>query len=105
MTYPARMDERVVIKSRVMTGNEYGEQVLTYNTLATVWAEVQPMSGNERLLANATYATAQMKIRIRYRADFDETAQIDWRGTAYDILHIADYRREGERVLLVKKPA
>jgi SPP1 family predicted phage head-tail adaptor len=105
MTYAAKMDERVAIQSRVMTPNEFGEQVLTYTTLATVWAEVKPMTGNERLLANAIYATAQFKIRIRYRADFNETAQIQWRGTNYDILHIADYRREGERVLLVAKPA
>ena len=104
MTNAAPMDERVVIKTRVMTANEYGEQVLSYTTLATVWAEVKPMTGNERLLANAIYATAQFKIRIRYRADFNETAVIEWRGTQYDILHIADYRRDGDRTLLVKKP-
>ena len=103
MTYSGKMDERVEIKSRVLTKNEFGEEVLSYETLATVWASVTPTTGNERFLAAAFYAEAQLKIRIRYRGDFDETAQIVWDGYTWYILHIADYRRQGERVLLVKK--
>ena len=98
-----KFDERVEIKARVMTKNEFGEEVLTFQTLDTVWASVVPTSGNERFLAAAFYAEAQLKIRMRYRNDFDETAQIIWDDKTWYIIHIADYRRTGERMLLVKK--
>lgn len=105
MTYAGKLDDRVTIRSRVLTGNEFGEQEVTYIDLATVWAEVTPTSGNERFLSAAMYANAQLKIRIRYRADFDETAQVLWDGQTWEIIHIADHRRKGETMMLVKKPA
>jgi hypothetical protein len=51
------------------------------------------------------YADAQYKIRMRWRGDFDETARVLWDNMYYDIIHIADHRRKGERMLLVKKPS
>lgn len=105
MITAGRLDDRITVELRVMSQNAYGEQVLTYSALATVWAEVMPTTGREVFMSAAMYADAQYKIRMRWRGDFDETARVLWEGMYYDIIHIADHRRKGERMLLVKKPS
>jgi SPP1 family predicted phage head-tail adaptor len=105
MMNAGRLDDRITIETRVLTANAYGEQVLTYTALATVWAEVMPTTGREVFMSAAMYADAQYKVRIRWRGDFDETARVNYDGMYYDIIHIADHRRSGERMLLMKKPS
>lgn len=105
MIYSGKLDQRVDIQTQSITQNAYGEAVISYSTLATVWAEVMPATGREVLVSSAIYASAELKVRIRYRADFDEKARLLIDSVAYDVIHIADYKRLGERVLMVRRPS
>lgn len=48
--------------------------------VATVWAQVDPRSGQEILAGNGLVATQPMRFRLHYREDVDETWLLDWRG-------------------------
>lgn len=99
-----KLDRRIQIKTKTATRDSYGAEILTYSTLATVWAEIVPVSGREYFLAAQFVPEAQLKVRIRYRNDFDETAQIVYDNVTYDILYIAEIGRKEGLEILVKKP-
>ena len=99
-----KLDRRVQIKVKTATRDSFGAEILTYSTLATVWAEVTPISGREYFSAAQFVPEASLKIRMRFREDFDETAIIHYDGIDYDILYIAEIGRADGLEVLVKKP-
>jgi SPP1 family predicted phage head-tail adaptor len=99
-----KLDRRVQIKVKTSSRDAYGAEILTYSTLATVWAEVSPVSGREYFSAAQFIPEATLKIRMRFREDFDETAKIAYDGIEYDILYIAEIGRADGLEVLVKKP-
>lgn len=99
-----KLDRRITIQSRIETQNSFGEAVISYGTLAQVWAEVLPLSGRELFTAAQTFPEAQLKVRIRYRADVTEKNRILHDGISYDIIHIAEIGRREGLEMLVKKP-
>lgn len=63
-----RLRHRVTIQQYTTTDNEYGEPVPTWADVATVWASVEPLSGNERMIAQQRNASLTHKVVIRYLA-------------------------------------
>lgn len=99
-----KLDRRVQIKVKTSSRDSYGAEILTYSVLATVWAEVVPISGREYFAAAQFVPEATLKIRMRFREDFDETALISYDGVDYNILYIAEIGRADGLEVLVKKP-
>jgi len=60
---------RVTIQSKSVTFNDLGEEVITWSTVATVWAAVVPVFGTEAVDNSAREATATHQVRIRRRTD------------------------------------
>ena len=100
-----KLDRRGQIKVKTSTRDAYGAEILTYSVLATVWAEIMPVSGREYFSVAQFIPEASLKIRMRYREDFDETAKLSHDGVDYDILYIAEIGRGDGLEVLVKKPA
>ena len=99
-----KLDRRVVIKTPTVTQDSHGGKVTTWNTLATVFAQVVHLKGREHLVGGQMTPEAEVKFRMRYRTDFDASAQITHDGVAYDILHIAEVGRRRGIEILAKRP-
>lgn len=99
-----KLDRRITISVKSATRDSYGAEIIGWSTLATVWAEVLPISGREFFVAAQFVPEAQLKMRIRFREDFDETAKITYDNVEYDILYIAEIGRQDGLEILVKKP-
>lgn len=99
-----KLDRRVAISVKSATRDSYGAEIIGWSLLATVWAEVLPLSGREFFVASQFVPEAELKIRMRYREDFDETAKITYNNIDYDILHIAEIGRQDGLEVIVKKP-
>lgn len=99
-----KLDRRVTIKSRVETQNSFGEAVISYTNLATVWAEVNPLSGREVFSAAQTYPQDSLKVKIRHRTDVDEKCQIIIDSVEYNIAYIAEIGRKEGLEMIVSKP-
>lgn len=99
-----KLDRRVLIERPVETQNEFGEPVKTWVTVATVWAEVTPLSGRELFAAQQIVPEASLRIRIRYRSDIDETMRITHDGKVYGVQHIAEIGRRDGLEILVREP-
>lgn len=61
--------ERVTIEKPVDTQDDIGGTVRTWETVATCWAAVEPLSGREFFAAQQVQASSTTRIRIRFRED------------------------------------
>ena len=98
------LDRRITIENLTSTVDSHGGETQTWSTLAAVWAEVIPLSGDEAIIAAQSIPGARIKFRIRWRSDVTETARVIYEGRNYDIAYIAEIGRREGLELLGKNP-
>lgn len=86
---------RVTIESSSASRDAVGGEVLTWASVATVWAAVEPLAGREFLDARRLEAEVSTRIRIRYRAGLVPGMRVTWGDHVYDILAVLE--RESRR--------
>lgn len=64
-----RLRRRITLQKQTRTPDGFGGEIVTWSTVATVWAGVQYGSGSERVQSLLQQAEATVAIVIRYRAD------------------------------------
>jgi len=83
----SQLRERVTIEQRMTTADAFGGQEVSWETLATVFAEVVPMSASvrERSIADQVKAIAGYRVRMRTRGDVDASMRLQWNGRMLQI--------------------
>lgn len=61
---------RITFQQRGMSADSFGAQAETWTNVATVWADVSPLSGRELLAAQAVNVEISHKITIRWQQQF-----------------------------------
>lgn len=69
---------RVSIQAATYAKNAANEDVPTWATLQTLWAEVKALSGAEPLIADQTVATTQYQVTHRYYAGLTAQHRYLW---------------------------
>ena len=69
MSAPGELRHRLTLEEPVETPDGAGGMTRTYETLATLWAKVEPVSSREQVVASAPGATITHRIVIRRRDD------------------------------------
>lgn len=87
------MSERITLQSKSVTRNSIGEEVVSWGTLAVVWARVEPLAGREFIAAGQMQATFDTRVTIRYLAGVTEELRMLWRGVPYSILSVSPSER------------
>lgn len=82
---PGELTERVTLQSRTVTKDAYGQDVITWTDIATVWARVRALRGREFFAAAAVQQEQSIKAVIRQRTDVDATCRLVWQGRPHDI--------------------
>lgn len=101
--HAGRLDRRVTIQAVTPTLDAARGPVETYADLATVGADVRPISGREFLAADQDRTETTTRITIRWRSDVTTRNRVVHDGTTYAIVHVADLgRREGLDLLCVE---
>ena len=104
--FQSRAKSRIVIQTRAETINSYGGAAVTWTTLSTVWAYMEPYRGVESDSQGALKSTVYTKILIRYIAALKNTAvttkyRITFDGRIFPITSIKnldeDLTSEGKR--------
>lgn len=82
---------RVELQRRVLDSNgdplidSNGEQVVEWETIATVWAAIAPLSAREFVASQKVDSQVTTRITIRYRAGVDSNVRILHGSTIYNI--------------------
>lgn len=80
--------QRVTIQDKQATRDSFGEEVITWVELATVWAAVEPLRGREFLDGQMATAEVTTRIRIRHRDDIKPEMRVVFGTKIYDVLSI-----------------
>ncbi len=96
-----QLDRRIAIQSFTESTDDFGEVILSFTTLANVWAKVVEKSGNEGEDGNQMVATQKVEFFIRYRSDINEQMQIVYENKTYTIEAIlnADARKSFQKIV------
>lgn len=69
MIAAGKLDRRVTLQTPTVTRGDLGGLAQTWVDLATVWAQVRPLSGREASRAQQVQSVASLAITLRWRAD------------------------------------
>lgn len=95
-----RMDRQITIQGRDAGESVIGSPVNTWTNVATVWAEVQPVRGDEVVKLGKETASEMAKFIIRYRSDVSQTNRISYNSKIYNIQYVREFgRAEGLEIL------
>lgn len=87
-----RLDQKIRIEKSTETKDVVGGPVITWNTLATVFASVEPISGRELLSADQLQAEATIRVRCRYVPNVTTECRIVHKGRIIDIVFLQNIR-------------
>jgi SPP1 family predicted phage head-tail adaptor len=83
----ADLTRQITIEHRIDAANSRGEPVPTWSALHTgVWAQKQPIRGREYFAAGQMQTPADVRFRIRYRADITAAMRVVDGGQPFDIV-------------------
>ena len=85
MTTGSQLNQRIRIERRVKTENTRGEVTYTWELLAVVWAQANPLRGRDYFAAGQMQDQITTRFRIRYRPGIDSTMRVVWKSGRYDI--------------------
>jgi len=91
----SKLRHRITLqKPSGVTKNTLGEDVPTYGDFATIWANVEPMTGREYQEAQKIRAETTYRVTIRYLAGLSTDMRIIYGGRELEIVSILNI---GER--------
>lgn len=91
-----RAGHRIKVQSKTVTRNALGEEVIAWADAITdaadhcIWAEVWPLKGREFFAAASTQYAADVRFRVRYRADIAREMRVIWNDEPYDITQLVN---------------
>ena len=90
-----QLDRRITIQNFSETTDNFGQEVKSFSTLASVWANVVEKVGSEGEDGEMIAATKKVEFVIRYRTDVNEEMRISYNSNTYKIQAIqsADARK------------
>lgn len=95
-----RLDRRIRIERPTTAQDLFGEPVPTWGVLDTVWAQVEPLKGSERFVAQQASAEVDTRFTVRWRDDIDATMRIVYEDAVYDIDSVIEIgRHEGLEIM------
>lgn len=95
---------RVTIEEKLPSQNGFGEEIVTWGEVATVWASVEPLRGREYRAADSEQAEMTTRIRARWRDGVIPTMRASWNGHVFDIEQvIRPLERKREMILMCRE--
>ena len=101
MTFHTRqLNEKITLKTKVLSqDSDFGDQVHTLSTLATVWAKVEPLGGSEEIDNDLSTNISKYRFTIHHRTDLTNIHVITWNDDNYDITNVQPLPREKATVI------
>lgn len=96
-----KLRHRVQIQQHVQGYDEAGQPIQEWQTVANVWAAVEPLRGRELLAAMALTNETTTRIRIRYHPGITGAMRVLFDGTAYNITSVIEVETRRREIQLI----
>ena len=94
---------QVYLQAPAKTYDAEGQEVITWTTVATVWAEVVPLTGKEYFAAKAVNSELTHRVTIRYRRNVKTTWRVLYGTRVLEIMSVADVEEKHVELELLCK--
>jgi SPP1 family predicted phage head-tail adaptor len=64
------LTKRVSLQQRISTTGTMGQSVETWTEIAKVWAAIEPLTAQQRVVSQAIHPDISHRITVRYRPDY-----------------------------------
>jgi SPP1 family predicted phage head-tail adaptor len=88
MVDAGKLNRRIVVKYLNSGQDSAGQPVLTWTTLATLWAHIRFSSGLESIKGGQDVSVAKCSVRVRLRTDITAAMRVYLGSTVYEIKSI-----------------
>ena len=95
-TISARLRHRLTLEQEIKTPDGAGGYTKTWESVADIWAEIQPISGKERVFAGQISAEISHKITIRYRVGLNTAMRFVYNDRIFNISAILNPEEIGK---------
>jgi SPP1 family predicted phage head-tail adaptor len=89
-----KLDRRLIIQEPAETRDDYGQEVLTWSTFATVWAGVKLNIGKESFQTSERVKERVVDFKVRYRTDITANMRLLYDSNYYEIEDVVELGRE-----------
>lgn len=96
-----KMDQRVTLLSRSVVKDAAGQATITWQAVATVWAQRVTQRSAEAFAAAQIGDDDLLELHIRHRADVTTAWRLELGGVGYDIASVSDYGGRKDRTRLL----
>ena len=87
---PGWLRHRVTVEKAAGVPDEAGGETETWDTLATLWARLEPTGAGERVVAGHLSGVVTHDITVRWRGDIAGGMRVAYRGRRFRILAVHD---------------
>lgn len=98
-----KLRHRITLQKQINSVNNYGATVTTWRNVATVWADVRPLSGREYFSAQQVQSEVTTQIWIRYRQGIDPTMRIKFGKRLFAIVSVINAQERNITLQLLCK--
>jgi SPP1 family predicted phage head-tail adaptor len=84
------LNQRITIQRATVTVNDYGEEIVTWGTLAVTWAAIRNVPQREPFAADQFVSVVTTSFTLRYRTDVTAKMRVSCAGKVYEIDSAAD---------------
>lgn len=96
-----KLNKRITIQSQSTSFDAAGQQVESWSTFATVWANIKHKSGAETIRSDAMTSTVKASMRIRYLPGVNAGMRVLYGNAVYRIEAVLPHVDEKRYVDLV----
>jgi SPP1 family predicted phage head-tail adaptor len=104
MLSAGKLNKRVRIDRSVAGSppvNEFGEPVVSWEEVDTIWSSIEPLSGREFWAQQQVQSEVTTRFRIRYRADILTGMRVVYNTAIYMIKSVIDPLEKHEELQLM----
>jgi len=97
------LQKRITLQRQSPTVDSYGQQIDTWEDVATVWASIEPSVGRELVAAQAIQLDQPKTIRMRWQSIFADPKAVSALRIVYNerIFNIHSVANKGEQNVLL----
>ncbi len=97
-----KLRHRITIQQRSESArDDYGAPTYAWSTLATRWASIEPLRGQERFIADQTQSGVTHRVRLRYLSGVKPEMRFDYDGRTFEIAQVLNRDELGAELELL----
>lgn len=98
-----KLRHRIILLRQVNEVNDYGASTQTWKRVATVWADVRPLSGREYFSAKQVQSEVTTQIWLRHIEGIKPTMKVKFGKREFEILAVLNPQERGVSLQLMCK--